>query len=69
VRRADVPILAPASQLPFRRAWRAHAALLPPGSVLIVAPRGDTRIMESLRRVAAAMRANGRRISTVDAHT
>ena len=58
-------VLMRASQLPFESDWRRLARGLPRGSIVLIVPTAELPVKNSLRRVAVALRANGRRCAVV----
>ena len=60
--RSDTPTMIPASELPFREEWRLIANALPRGAVLFVVPEGETASKQSMPRLAARVRSQGRPI-------
>lgn len=61
----DNLVLVPASLLPVKAYWQRIANALPPGDMLIVAPRWDKqrRVVAS---VARRLRERGKRVAVVD---
>ena len=66
-RTSNILTLAPASKLPLMDEWRWIANCLPIGSVLLIAPDGETGASDSMRRVAAAFRRHGRKVLMISA--
>ncbi|MDP9357469.1 MAG: hypothetical protein M3R02_19705 [Chloroflexota bacterium] len=59
MRRCYVPnnvVIAPASLLPFNPVWQRLANALPPGTLLLVVPTGDTPLNHRLGNVAHLLR-------------
>lgn len=63
----DNVVLGSASKLPFKDEWRSLANGLPAGSVLFIMPVDDVPIKLSMRKVAATLRRQGRRVAAVHA--
>ncbi len=63
--RSDNLMLVSGSELPFSDEWRRIADGLPAGSVLFIVPAQETPMKQRMRRVAAALRAQGRGIAAI----
>ncbi|MDP9370938.1 MAG: hypothetical protein M3Q65_00465 [Chloroflexota bacterium] len=57
--------LVPASLLPFKERWQQLMAELPAGDVLMILPAGTDQLRGILHTLAPALRARGRRVTTI----
>ncbi len=63
----DHLVLVPASELPFKEEWRAVVDGLPAGEVLLVVPKAETALRQTLCLLAPQLRAKGRHVTAVSA--
>jgi len=64
---ADNLVLVPASLLPFKGRWGQLAGSVASREALFIAPEGETRLKQVMRRLVPELRARGRRITTLPA--
>ncbi len=61
----DTLMLVPASLLPLKTQWEQLAHQLPSGDALLIVPRHETPLKQTMRSLVPLLRAQGRRVTAV----